>query len=221
MPEIPTITIFVRHSRSAGKLCKYADDESFRNCRCPKHLRWSIDGKQHRQSAKSRTWGGAEAERRRIEAGFAETGKAPATTDETKTIRSAIETFVASKRNDNLTPGVISKYELELGRLERFMSGRRKFLPKQIGLDDLISFRREWMESYPSSSTQHNVQARLRAFLRYCHDAGHIDRLLRLSPIKVDTEPVQPLTDAEFDKLLATSSISHPSSGLWRHPLQY
>lgn len=203
MPEIPTITIFVRHSRSGEKSCKYADDETYRKCRCPKHLRWSVNGEQFRASAKSRTWEGAEAERRRIEAGFADTGKAPATTDEAKTIRSAVETFITSKQNDKLSPGVISKYKLELGRLERFMSGRRKFLPKQIDLDDLIAFRSEWMELYPSSSTRHNVQARLRAFLRYCHDAGHIDRLPRLSPIKVDTEPVQPLTDEQYDKLLA------------------
>src|SRR5438128_8391581 len=51
-PGSPIITIFVRHSAS----CKYAGDEFEKRCRCPKHLRWSHERKQHRASAHTRSW---------------------------------------------------------------------------------------------------------------------------------------------------------------------
>ena len=41
--DIPSISIFVRHSLN----CPRKRDELYRNCRCPKHLRYTHDGKQH------------------------------------------------------------------------------------------------------------------------------------------------------------------------------
>jgi hypothetical protein len=41
----------------------------------------------------------------------------------------------------------------------------------------------------PSSTTRAKVQERLRAFLRYCYESELIDRIPKLSPIKVDEAP--------------------------------
>ena len=62
-PGPPVITIFVRHSAD----CKYAGDEFEKRCRCPKHLRWSHERKQHRVSARTRSWPVAEDKKREIE----------------------------------------------------------------------------------------------------------------------------------------------------------
>jgi len=60
VPSIPSITIFVRHSED----CKYRGDETHKGCRCPKHFRYSLDGRQVRQSARTRFWKTAEDRRR-------------------------------------------------------------------------------------------------------------------------------------------------------------
>jgi hypothetical protein len=49
---IPSIEIFVRHSSA----CPRRDDPEYKKCNCPKHLRYTHNGKQHRQSAKTRAW---------------------------------------------------------------------------------------------------------------------------------------------------------------------
>lgn len=56
-PEVPEIVIFVRHKPT----CPHSDrGELYMQCRCRKHLRWSIGGKQYRRSAKTRLLAGAE-----------------------------------------------------------------------------------------------------------------------------------------------------------------
>ena len=50
MTQIPTITIYVRHS--AG--CKYETDESAKRCDCRKWLRWTQDGLRQRRKANTR-----------------------------------------------------------------------------------------------------------------------------------------------------------------------
>ena len=62
---VPTITIFVRHSADCPN-----KDEFWKKCNCRKHLRWFHNGKLYRQSAKTRSWAQAEAERRKLEARF-------------------------------------------------------------------------------------------------------------------------------------------------------
>lgn len=200
MFEPPVITIFVRHSTD----CPYKDDEAFRRCNCRKHLRWSQNGKQYRRSAKARSWSGAEAERRRIEDGFRSGGRtAPDEDGRPKTIKDCIASFVASKGSQKLTAPLVARYKRELERMESFLAMRGVLHPNQVTLDHLYAFRNAWDALYPSTLTQQKAQERLRGFLRYCHNAGHMDRIPQLSAIKVDEPPTMPLTDEEYKKLLA------------------
>jgi integrase/recombinase XerD len=59
------------------------------------------------------------------------------------------------------------------------------------------------VDAYPSTTTRNKVQERLRAFLKYCYDARLIDRVPKLSAIKIDKSPTLPLTDEQYAKLLA------------------
>jgi integrase/recombinase XerD len=203
---IPSVTIFVRHSAA----CPRKGDEFYRNCRCPKHLRYTYGGKQHRRSAKTRTWSIAEERRRDIEDKF----KAADPTQPMGTVRieaasrptipRAIELFLSDKLSQGLDSTAHKKHKRELGRLSEFMAKRGKFFPHEIGLADLTEFRAGWVKHYPSSLTRSKVQERLRGFLRYCFNAKMIDRIPQLSPIKVVEPPTLPLTDTQYRKLLET-----------------
>ncbi len=205
--SIPTITIFVRHSDD----CKHQGDETHKSCRCPKHFRYTHDGKQVRQSARTRFWKTAEERRRQLESSFAaDITAVTIEPDSRKTIKRAIELFIKSKR-DGLSAGVLLKYQRELGRFESFMVQRSKFLPHDITAEDLIDFREGWMEQYPSSATRNKVHERLRGFLKFCYDSRYIDRVPKMQPVKVDTVPTLPLTADQYRKLLVV--IPHEFTG--------
>jgi integrase len=99
---------------------------------------------------------------------------------------------------------VLKKYERELARLNSFLENRSKFFPSDITKELLTEYRATWDDVYPSSATRQQVQARVRRFLRFCHDAGYLERIPRLSAIKVDVPPTMPLSTTEYTKLLAT-----------------
>ena len=202
--NVPIVTIFVRHSAD----CPRKGDEFHKGCKCRKHLRWTYAGKQYRQSAKTRSWAIAEKVKKQVEAKFdaiaagKPVGAITVETESRKTLERAIELFITNKKSEGVKDDVQKKYQRELDRLKDFCWKRSKFFPAEIGVDDLTEFRSGWNELYPSSNTRSRVQTRLRAFLRYCHDAGWIDRIPKLSAIKVDEPPTMPLTDAEYEKLL-------------------
>jgi integrase/recombinase XerD len=200
----PTVTIFVRHSVE----CPHKGNEFYKGCKCPKHLRWSYAGKQYRQSAKTRSWGAAEQVRREVEARFLtqDSSKAdgPVTIETVTrtTIERAIELYISDKRSQGLNDQILKKYERELERFREFMAKRSKHFPSDIGQEDLTEFRAGWEEQYPSSTTRAKVQERLRGFLRYCYESRLIDRVPKLSPIKVEEPPTLPLSSKQYAKLL-------------------
>lgn len=200
-PSIPSITIFVRHSTD----CKYAGDETCRVCRCPKHFRYTVDGKQVRQSARTRFWKTAEDRRHQLETSFAaNVEKVEIQPDTKKTIERYTELFIQDKRSQGVSESTLTKYKLELERFEKFMAGKSKLLPHEIALSDLTEFRSEWAKLYPSTQTQSKVQERLRAFLKYCYQDRAIDRVPKLSPISVDVTPTLPLEAEQYSALLET-----------------
>ena len=57
------ISIWTRHSPD----CPHSQNSHFRQCRCPKHLHWYHNGKQHRVPAKTEAWEKAQQKAREIE----------------------------------------------------------------------------------------------------------------------------------------------------------
>jgi integrase/recombinase XerD len=197
----PVVTIFVRHSSD----CAYKGDEFSKRCHCNKHVRWSVNGRQYRRSAKARSWTEAEAAKRKVEQQF-DPPSEPITSTEHKTIEQAVELFLDFKTAEGLDPGVLKKYERELERLRVFMDRRMAFHVTNISLEHLTKYRAAWTEQYPSSTTRQKVQERLKAFLGYCYQARWLDRVPKLSSIQVDAPPTMPLTDKEYERLLAQCS---------------
>lgn len=206
--RIPSIQIFVRHSPG----CTYAGDENWRRCACRKHLRWTEAGKQRRASARTRSWPQAEDAKRKLEAQFeaGAIGVPILQRTDRVTVERAIELFLADKQSQGVQSGVVKKYGRELGRLQRFLSRRAKSLPAEITMEDLTEYKGDWDSLYPSSRTRGKVQDRLKTFLRYCYEGRWIDRIPKLSPIRVVAAPTLPLSDAEYTKLVSRISFVFP-----------
>lgn len=199
--EAPLITIFVRH----GKDCKYFGDDFCKRCKCKKHLRWSQNGKQFRMKTGARSWAGAEDKKRELEAQLS--GRVPDKATEGLLLIQAIETFDANKQAHGIQPRVRAMYARELKRLLDFSEGRGLLVVKQaLTIDNLIALRATWTRVYKSSYSRAVVQKHLNHFLRFCYNAGWIDRIPKLSPIKIDEPETEPLTDAEYDKILKAAT---------------
>jgi integrase/recombinase XerD len=197
-PGPPIITIFVRHASD----CKYREDETWKRCDCPKHLRWTHERKQHRASARTRSW--AEAERRKREIEDQLSGRASeAKPDEgQRGIQASIDIFLQDKKNQGVTEGVSGKYTRELSRLRDYCEQNRVFTVQGITRELLTGFCATWPELYPSTYTRAKVRERVRSFLRYCYEAQWIPRIPPLAKIKIEEPPTLPLTADEYTRLL-------------------
>jgi integrase/recombinase XerD len=197
-PGPTPITIFVRHTAA----CKYSGDEFARRCKCRKHLRWTQNGKQYRQTAGTRSWEEAEDAKRRLEDELK--GRTPVTEQKDgQLIRAAVDTFIKDKRVQGVTPKVIGKYTLELGRFSDYCGHRGVLTVAGVTRELLTDYAGTWKPLYPSSTTRFQVRARCRSFLRYCFEAKWIERIPSLPKVKAEEPPTMPLSAAEYDRLLA------------------
>ena len=192
----PLIVIFVRHSPG----CKYAGDEFSKRCNCRKHFRWTQGGKQFRRKAGTRSWAEAEENKAMLTDQLAGRPSARATG---QLLVEAIKTFDANKAAQGVKPRVRAMYARELKRLREFSEPQGLITVAQaLTMENLIALRATWNVVYPSSSSRAVVQKHLNNFLRFCYDAKWIDRIPRLSPIKIDSPETLPLTADEYAKIL-------------------
>jgi integrase/recombinase XerD len=115
----------------------------------------------------------------------------------------AIRTFESNKVAQGVTAHVLNMYNRQLRRLREFSESRGLLTVSQaLTIENLIELRATWTPVYKSSYSRAVVQKHLNHFLRFCYNAGWIERIPRLSPIKIDAPETEPLTDAEYQKLL-------------------
>lgn len=197
MQAPPVVTVFVRHS--AG--CKYAGDEQTRRCRCPKHLRWTLDGKQHRKAAKTRSWEEAELAKHAL---IDQLSGTPVTSTPVtpKTIDEAVQLFIADKKVQGLTPDLIKKYRLWLGRLQRHCEAAGIYTVRGVTRETITAFCENWPELYPSTYTRAKLRERYKSFFRFCYESQWIDRIPIWPKIKIEEPPTLPLTADEYKRLL-------------------
>lgn len=195
------ITIYVRHSAD----CKYVGDEFARRCDCRKHLRWTQAGKRHRRKAGTRSWAEAEKVKREIEDQLS--GRTPSPTAKGRAIGEAIDLFLTDKKVQGLTPDLIKKYTLWLGRLREYCETHGVFVVQGITRGVITGFCAGWPEQYPSTVTRAKLRERYKSFLRYCFEAQWLERLPPWPKIKIEASPTLPLTEAEYASLLKAVSI--------------
>jgi integrase/recombinase XerD len=198
----PVITIFVRHSPG----CKYAGDEFCKRCNCRKHMRWTQGGKQFRKQAGTRSWAEAEEAKERLAAQLS--GRAAPKHPSGFSLAEAIKLFRADKENQGVTETVKGKYRRELDRLRVFGEAHGAFTVQSLTRELLIGYAATWPELYPSTTTRYQVQARLKHFLRFCYDNQWLDRIPKLTKIRVDEAPTLPLTAKEYARLLKAIPVA-------------
>jgi integrase len=200
------VVVFVRHRPTCEKSHFGAHH---RGCDCPKFFRYSRDGKQHRESANSRSWTVAEAHAKELETRLNGTASA-STAEEPRsakiTITQAVETFITRKESENITPATIRKIRYQLSLFEQFTASRTKFYPSEIAPQDVIDFRASWRSW--GDLTRIKAQQNLRGFLRFVCDGNRQAVLDALGTIKQtregrDRRKPKPLSEAELKKLLA------------------
>jgi hypothetical protein len=99
------VTIFVRHSAN----CPHRTDEKYKKCNCRKHLRWSSNGRQFTQGAKTRIWAEAEIKRQQLEIRYSGTATVALIRESgigtTHAITAAVDSFILSTSTDRLPTG--------------------------------------------------------------------------------------------------------------------
>ncbi len=225
MDRRPVVTIFVRHSAE----CQHAEQPFYRGCDCAKWLRYSgplclcgrpHKGKQHRQSAHTRSFEVAEEKRaelqRRLDIGETTPLEAPQPAAR-RTVADEVENHLAVKKTKGrLSHSTERKLKYHLGLFEKFLSGRSKFFPADITPDDVRDFRASW--KWKSGVTRQKAQQNIRGFLRRCiaEDQNKLGLLLgQLDTIHLSAEDEerlepQPFTDKEVANLFAQIPKTFP-----------
>ena len=205
MQSRSVVSVYVRHRLSCSHFSK---GEFYRGCSCPKWLRYSIGGKQHRKSADTRTWSVAEENAAELQVRL-DTGKSAHVIikREQPTIAASLETFLSGKTSEGLSKATLRKLKFQLNQFERFMTERSRFFPTEITTTDVVDYRATW-DAWKSGVTRQKAQQNLRGFLRSCCKANLPDLLgalktIRLSKIDKERLKPQPFTEKELKHLLA------------------
>lgn len=193
----PLVVIFVRHTEG----CKYAADETSKRCDCPKHLRWSYGGKQHRRSANSRTWTGAEETKRQILDQLA--GVPVVAKTEVKSLEESVRLFLADKAVEGVSQKGRDQYQMILDRLRDYAERAGVFTVQGVSREFLTGYCATWEKLYPSTATRDLYIGKIGCFLRYCYHARWIERIPKLPTVTVDSRATEPLTNAEYTRLLS------------------
>ena len=204
---VPSITIFVRHSADCSDRL---EGEFHKRCNCRKHLRWFHSGKLYRQSAKTRSWAQAEAERRKLEARFEAANGAPVKPEQQtwKTVAQAIELFLNNKRGEHLAPDSVYRHKFITGLFLNFCNRMGIVFIKDITLSHLTTWRSEW--TLKSAQARRSRQEKIKNFFKFCFGAGMMatNPALQLSAIKVknNAEAVRPFDSKEYETIMAAVS---------------
>jgi integrase/recombinase XerD len=198
------VSVWARHLPD----CSHVGDPHYRQCACPKHLQWCVNGKQYRFSAKTRSWETAtrKARQKEQELERAELGQPPKN-DEPVTVLYAVEQYLADKRAQKLKEVTLKKLEVIFQKqLVSWCNAAGIVYLKGLTLPLLRQWRNTWEDGQLASKKK---QERVRGFFNFCQSSGWIqDNAAKgLSRIKVDQAPTDYFTKEEFDKIIDATYV--------------
>jgi len=192
------VTIFVRH---AGD-CHLEGKNFARGCDCPKWLRFSLSGKQHRENAQTRSWAVAEEKRAEKQRQLDNPNRAVASTepdtDTDRTITHYVKAFIKDKETNNVGPDFVGALRSQLSRFASFFEDRGKVYPASLTKHDISDFRATWAETW-NPLKRSKAQTNYRAFVKYCSRGDLLDAFTK---IKYSQSKPKPLTQEQVKKLL-------------------
>jgi site-specific recombinase XerD len=161
----------------------------------------SIGGETIRRSLNTGNWTAASS----IVHQWQSSGRIGVLKPELPTVAEAVEAFFQEATVRNLAATTIKKRrELLEGKLLSFCTHRGHRQLRDLTVERLREFRRGWPYSPLSAAKRLEY---LRAFLRFCVEAGWVERnpAAALKPTKVPHRPTLPYTEGEVERLLGAA----------------
>ena len=201
MISAPLITIFVRHSSD----CRHKNEgEDFPSCNCRKHFRWTMNGKQYRRKAGTRSWKQAQVKANQLVAELVKSDEPEKLLiRETRlTVAEAVQKFMAAKRNDGLEPPTIQKLQKTCERIKSFCESDGLLTLESVTLIHLTNW--QWTRFLHTTHSLRTNQERVKSFFRYFHNAGVITKnpAAAWKQIKGRVEQVSGFTKQEYKQIL-------------------
>ena len=157
-----------------------------------------MGGEWIKRSLSTRDWAAAAA----IIHGWEASGQIGTVKPELPSIRAAVEQFLKEAAVRNLAETTIKKRrELLEGKLLPYCTSKGYRHLRDLTVERLRDFRHGWHYSPLSAAKRLEY---LRAFLRFCVEAGWVERnpAASLKPTKVAHRPTLPYTDEEVERLI-------------------
>lgn len=208
LKKLPTIGIFVRHSRTCPAFGTKGSEHSYR-CKCWKWLRWREHGTLRRTPTHCRDLTGAERAKQELlkkwQAGTS--GLAAAVKNEIS-VAEATDLYIKDKLQQGLSPNTISKHKRTVKRLEKFCEQKGVLLLNAVTPERVIEYRSTWTWAR-TPEVRRGEQTRLKSLFRWCNtnDLMPKNPALKLSRIKGDREPTMPFEPKEMESIL---KVAHP-----------
>jgi integrase len=171
----------------------------YRRCKCPIHVYGTLAGEKVRKALDQTSWDAATD----LINAWTTAGEIGVIRVEAPTVREAIQKFIADCEARKLGWEAMRKYRHLLDdRLLAWAERNGVTTLRQISVDSLRQFRQTWSDS-PLYATK-NLE-RLRAFFRFCHQAGWIkvNPALSVKPPKVTQMPTLPFSRDEMKRIVA------------------
>jgi len=204
------VIVYRRHNAECSH--KTSKDQK-RSCDCKVWVSWNKNGTQVQKSAKTRSWNLAAEYARQLETQFnnAELGKAPAP-GAAKTVRDAVELFLTSKRNENLTADTLYRHTRITQSLVEFCDHQGILLIKDVTLAHLTMWQAQWTVKSPQA--RHTQQEKVRNFFKYCLANGMIATNPAISDhwksvkVKFSDQNIRALSPQEYKKILSSIALT-------------
>jgi site-specific recombinase XerD len=213
---IPTVHIFVRHSLDCKSRKK---GDTFKGCRCLKHLRYRAFDPAQGKKRLFRVPTGCSAWEDPAADWDAERAKAKLTSElraelhgtarPEKTIREIAQLYVTQVKHSGVGKDMHGKVSRMMDRLCDFCDRNSITTLNDFPLEHLLTFRAELWEICKSPETQRNEQRRLKTFFEWCLRHRHIERtptffadrrLMKIRGVRYQTQPFEP---ADMENILA------------------
>jgi integrase len=170
----------------------------YRRCRCPIHVYGTLAGEKIRKALDQTSWDAASD----LITAWTAAGEIGVVKAEAPTVPEAVGKYIADCEARKLGWEAMRKYRHLLE--DRFLPwAERRGLRtiKQVSVDGLRQFRQTWTDS-PNYATK-NLE-RLRAFFRFCHQAGWIkdNPAKAVKPPKVTQTPTLPFSRDEMSRIV-------------------
>ena len=197
MPQ-GALALYRRHLSGCAHLAK---GNQWTRCQCPIWVQGSIGGETIRRSMNTANWTAASTSVHQWQS----SGRIGVLKPELPTITDAVDKFLKEAKTRNLAATTIQKRrELLEGKLLPFCKRKGYRQLRDLTVERLRDFRHGW--SYSPLSAAKRLEY-LRAFCRFCVDAGWMERnpAAALKPTKVTHRPTLPYTDDEMAALITAA----------------